>query len=324
MPRPPRVHFPGALYHVIARGNRGQAIFRSDRDRRHLLASLDKVWQQNRFRLYAFVLMTNHLHLLIEVERSPLAKIMQSLLYRHSSYFNRTHKTRGHLFQGRYRAILCDRDAYLLELVRYLHLNPVRAGLVPRLDEYAWSSHPAYLGRERWPFLSTESVLGQFGKQRGVARARYRKFLEEAAGQGPRPDLYAVVDGRFLGEESFVIDARRHQRVDGETRPAIHISLEDLLSEVVQHCGIRSAPIHGSEKRRELVSARRIVALLAVEMGGYTQRQVASFLRCNPASVSTGMQELKAILGRDMVLARQVDGLKEKLRRDRRSKKRSG
>jgi hypothetical protein len=169
-----------------------------------------------------------------------------------------------------------------------------------------------------------ESVLGQFGEQRGVARARYRKFVEEAAGQGPRPDLYAVVDGRFLGKESFVLDAGRHRREDGETRPAIHISLEDLLSEVVQHCGITSSPVHGSEKRRELVLARRMVALLAVEMGGYTQRQAASFLRCNPASVSSGIQELKAILGRDMVLARQVDGLKEKLRRDRSSKKRHG
>lgn len=323
MPRPPRVHFPGALYHVIARGNRGQAIFRSDRDRRHLVDSLDKVWQKNRFRLYAFVFMTNHLHLLIEVARSPLAKIMQSLLYRHSSYFNRTHKTRGHLFQGRYRAILCDRDAYLLELVRYLHLNPVRAGLVARPEDYAWSSHRAYLGRARWPFLSVELVLAQFGEQGRAARARYRKFVEDAGEQGPRPDLYAVMDGRFLGDESFVSDARRHQHEDGDPRPAIHISLEDLLAEVVRDSDIASAHIQGSEKRRELVLARRIVALLAVEVGGYTQRQVAGFLRCNPASVSTGIQELKGILARDKALAKQVDGLMQKLQKDRRPKRRS-
>lgn len=267
--------------------------------------------------------MTNHLHLLIEVGKRPLAKIMQSLLYRHSSYFNRTYKTRGHLFQARYRAILCDRDAYLLELVRYLHLNPVRAGLVARPEDYPWSSHPAYLGKARWPFLSVEPVLGQFGEQRGAIRARYRKFVEEVIRQGPRPDLYAVTDGRFLGDESFVADARRHQREERETRPAMQISLEELLSTVAQHCGVISAHLRGSEKTRRLVQARRIVAVLAVELGGYTQRQVANFLRCDPASVSSGIRDLRTILERDVALTRKVEGLKEQVRRDRRFKRRS-
>jgi len=321
MPRPPRVHFPGALYHVIARGNQGQTIFKSDRDRQHLLASLNKVWQQYRFRLYAFVLMTNHLHLLIEVGSVPLAKIMQSLLYRHSSYFNKTYKKRGHLFQGRHRAILCDRDTYLLELVRYLHLNPVRAGLVTSPDDYPWSSHIGYLGKARWPFLRAESVLGQFGEQRNAARVRYRNFIDEAAGQRARPDLYAAVDGQFLGGESFVTEARRHQREQEEIRPAIQISLEDLLSAVARHCGVAPAFLSGSEKTRAFVLARRMVALLAVEMGGYTQRQVTNFLRSDPTSVSTGIRDLRVILEKDATLARRVDGLREALRRNLRFKR---
>lgn len=320
MPRPPRVHFPGALYHVFARGNHGQAIFKSDRDRQHLLASLDKVWRQYRFRLYAFVLMVNHLHLLIEVQNTPLAKVMQSLLYRHSSYFNRRYKTRGHLFQGRYRAILCDREPYLLELVRYLHLNPVRAGLVATPDHYRWSSHRAYLGEESWPFLSLETVLGQFADRARIACARYRRFIQEGIRQGRRPDLYAIADGRFLGDESFIIETRRHGQRAGEIPPPVQIAPGDLTSTVARHWGVPPTRLPGSEKTREVVLVKRVVALLAVEVGGYTQRQVADFLACGPASVSAGIRQLREHLQEDATLARRVDGLRQELRRDRRIK----
>ena len=126
MARKPRIHFPGALYHVIARGNRRQGIFRDDKDLQRFLTYLSDVKSRFPFRLYAYGLMKNHLHLLIEVDEVPLSRIMHSLLFGYAGYFNRRYGEAGHLFQGRYKAIVCDKDAYLLELVRYIHLNPVR------------------------------------------------------------------------------------------------------------------------------------------------------------------------------------------------------
>ena len=135
MARKPRIHFPGALYHVITRGNRRQGIFLDEKDLQRFLTYLSDCKNRFPFRLYAYALMKNHLHLLIEVEENPLSRIMQSLLFGYARYFNRRYGEVGHLFQGRYKAILCDKDAYLLELVRYIHLNPVRAKIVREPEE---------------------------------------------------------------------------------------------------------------------------------------------------------------------------------------------
>lgn len=147
MARKPRVHFPGALYHVISRGNQRQQIFRSASDRSHYLQLLSRFHSRYGFRLYAYVLMGNHVHLLLETGPTPLSKIMQGLQQAYALYFNHKYRLVGHLFQGRYKALLCDRDSYLLELVRYLHLNPVRSMLVKDPSLYPWSSHGAYLGK---------------------------------------------------------------------------------------------------------------------------------------------------------------------------------
>ena len=127
MARKPRVQFPSAFYHVIARGNQRQDIFLSDEDYKNYLGFAAHYHERYDFTLYAYVLMTNHLHMLIEIGKTNLSKIMQVLQFRYSRYFNDKYGKVGHLFQGRYKAILCQKDAYLLELVRYLHLNPVRA-----------------------------------------------------------------------------------------------------------------------------------------------------------------------------------------------------
>ena len=149
MARRPRVHFPGALYHVISRGNQRQRIYKDDEDCRRFQALLGEVVKRHSITLYAYVLMPNHFHLLLEVGRTPLSKAMQSLLYRYTRHFNQHYRKIGHLFQGRYRAILCDRDNYLMELIRYLHLNPVRAGLISDPSRYQWSSHREYLRGEQ-------------------------------------------------------------------------------------------------------------------------------------------------------------------------------
>ncbi len=170
MARKPRVEFSGALYHVICRGNQRQVIFRNDADRKYYLDSLERYRQWYGFKVYAYVLMSNHVHMLLETGGMPLSRIMQGLQLRYTGYFNRKYNKVGHLFQGRYKAILCDRDAYLLELVRYLHLNPQRMRSPMQAATYRWSSHGAYLGKGNIVTIETVPVLREFAKSVGKAR----------------------------------------------------------------------------------------------------------------------------------------------------------
>ena len=149
MARRPRVHFPGALYHVIARGNQRQDIFLAEEDFKTYLSYLSEYKSKYSFYVYAFALMRNHVHLLVEVKDTSLSRIMQVLQFRYTRCFNKRYRKVGHLFQGRYRAILCDKDQYLLELTRYIHLNPVRAGIVEVPEKYPWTGHLSYLGKEK-------------------------------------------------------------------------------------------------------------------------------------------------------------------------------
>src|SRR6266545_5978337 len=170
MARKPRVEFEGAFYHVIVRGNQRQKIFRDDRDRLYYLERVEHYRQRYRFKIYAYVLMSNHVHLLLETSKTPLSKILQGIQFTYTQYYNRRYRTVGHLFQGRYKAILCDRDAYLLELVRYIHLNPARMKHPQNPWTYRWSSHRAYVGEHAPITIQTTSVLKQFGSNASVAR----------------------------------------------------------------------------------------------------------------------------------------------------------
>jgi putative transposase len=199
MPRHPRVHAEGLLYHVMARGNDGQKIFLGENDYQAFIEALRTVRQRYPFCLYAYVLMPNHFHLLLEVHRFPTARILQSLLTGYARRFNKIHRRRGHLFEGRYKAIVCDRDSYLLELVRYIHLNPVRAKIVKRPGEWQWSGHGEYLGKEKRGLIDSGPVMGQ----RRTA-ARYEAFIRDGAKVNYRAEWHPGDGAPFLGPERFV------------------------------------------------------------------------------------------------------------------------
>ena len=186
MARKPRVEYPGAFYHVICRGNQRQVIFRSDADRQYYLERLEKYRQRYGFSVYAYVLMSNHVLLLLETGRFPLSKIMQGLQFTYTGYYNRRYHKVGHLFQGRYKAILCDRQAYLLELVRYLHLNPGRLRSPIDPWRYRWSSHAVYLGKDSLVKIKSAAVLGELAESVGQARRAYLRFMAEGKGLGTR------------------------------------------------------------------------------------------------------------------------------------------
>src|SRR3972149_4602146 len=176
MARKPRIEFPGAFYHVVSRGNQRQNIFHDKSDHLAYLNRLEHYRKKYRVTVYAFILMSNHVHLLVEIKDAPLSKFMQGLQFTYTQYYNRKYSKVGHLFQGRYKAILCDRDSYLLELVRYLHLNPAR--LRHPLDpwRYRWSSHGAYVGKD------SPVDVGVFGSAVGYDE---REGAWEAIAPGP-------------------------------------------------------------------------------------------------------------------------------------------
>ncbi len=156
MARKPRLYIPGALYHVMVRGNDGQSLFNDHEDRRHFQNLVAEGINKYDHRIHAYCLMDNHVHFLIQIGQTPLSKVMQNLAFRYTRWMNWRHHRIGHLFQGRFRAILCDANTYLLELVRYIHLNPVRAGLTDVPEKYPWSGHSAYLGMTVVPWLTSD------------------------------------------------------------------------------------------------------------------------------------------------------------------------
>ena len=205
MARPLRIEFPGAFYHVINRGNAGEDIFKSDRDREKFLEYLETGTERFALRIHTYCLMTNHYHLLVETPQANLGQAVKWINVSYATYFNRKRQRKGHLFQGRYKAILVDADAYLKQLSRYIHLNPLRARMVKRLDAYPWSSYRAFIGQTPAPeWLQTGWLLSLFGKQRKRAAGNYRRFVEEATGdslENPDKDL---AGGFLLGSPAFV------------------------------------------------------------------------------------------------------------------------
>lgn len=184
MARPLRIEFAGALYHITARGNARENIFVDDTDRENFLSLLLQTCQRHHWLCHAYCLMSNHYHLLIETQSATLSSGMKLLNGSYTQTFNRCHRRVGHVFQGRFKAILVERDAHLLELARYIVLNPVRAGMVRSANDWRWSSYRATAGlADAAEFLITDCVLGNFGRRRSTAQEAYRRFVAEGKTQ---------------------------------------------------------------------------------------------------------------------------------------------
>jgi REP element-mobilizing transposase RayT len=216
-----RIEYPGAFYHVASRGNERKDIFVNAGDREHFLSCLESATIRHGAQIHVYCLMSNHYHLLVETPHGNLSRIMKHVNGAYTAYFNVKRRRAGHLFQGRYKAILVDKDEYAKELSRYIHLNPVRAAIVAKPDEYPWSSYRAYAGAASAPrWLHRELILSFFGTDERTSRMRYRDFVEGEAGrQCPNP-FENVTASTLLGPEPFVEWVRekfiRHARVSRE------------------------------------------------------------------------------------------------------------
>ncbi len=215
MARPLRVEYEGAFYHITARGNEKASVFRDNRDYDRFLDLLGRMHERYGILVHAYVLMTNHYHLLMETPRGNLVATMHDLNTAYTNYFNRKYERVGHLLQGRYRSILVEKDAYLLELSRYIHLNPVRARIVRFLEQYPWSSYGAYKSsKTSQEWLFTREILGQMDGNVRKARKGYRQFVEQGLKEDLPDPLREVISGIVLGGARFWQEAKeRFQEV---------------------------------------------------------------------------------------------------------------
>ena len=282
MGRKPRLHVPGGVYHVMLRGNGGQDIFFTDEDRLYFYGLIEEGVGRFGHRIHGFCLMGNHVHLVVQVAETPLAKIVQNLSFRYTRWVHRQQRKGGHLFQGRYQAILVDADAYLLGLVRYVPLNPVRAGLVKRPEAYRWSGHRAYLGLEALPWLSTEPVLGQFAKRLATCRQRYAAFVAAGMDEGHRDDFHhGADDSRILADDDFTARV-----LDPPPTVGPPPTLEAILAQVCHHYALRTEDLTGPSRARHVSQARGVVGWLARATGAANLVEVGARLHRDPTTLS--------------------------------------
>ncbi|MBI4517048.1 MAG: transposase [Deltaproteobacteria bacterium] len=299
MARALRIAFPGACYHVTARGNERKAIFRDDHDRKQFLARLQAVVERYRVVVYAYVLMRNHYHLLVETPEGNLSEALRQLNAVYTQDFNRRSRRVGHLFQGRYKAILVDKESYLVELSRYIHLNPVRVGEVADPAQFRWSSAAAYVGRQpAASWLSVEGVLKQFGRRRSVAQRAYRQFLRDGVGQGRAAPWDAVVGQTLLGEVGWV--ERMRQRVSKrgmglEVAHGAQLRARPALSVVVTQV-VRATKVPRQEiVRRGGGWARALAMWLVWELCGLRQREVGAAFGVGHFAVSKAIRRAQRL-----------------------------
>ncbi len=290
MARKPRIDFEGAFYHVITRGNQKQKIFMGEEDYRKYLEILFRYKSQYKFYLYAYVLMKNHVHLLIERGEVPLSRILQGINQSYTIYFNKRYKTVGHLFQGRYKAILCDRDAYLLSLIKYIHLNPVKGEAVKWPENYKWSSHRNYAERVKDNVVDTDQVLRMFSEDNSRARKLYRAYMGDGI-KVKKEDIYMTVEQRILGDERFVEEVSKKTEDSIEKRRREHeYSLEEIAKMIEKIFGITVRQLREKSKDRGIMSGRKLMSLVAKEYG-YKGREIANYIKRDAVVVTRYLKE---------------------------------
>jgi len=320
MPRKKRLSVPGALHHVMARGIEGRDIFRDYEERAIFLHLLTKGIEDTGFLCYAWALMGNHYHLLLRANEKPLSALMRRLNSTYARYYCKKYKRRGYLFQDRFKSIATQDQGYIEELVRYVHLNPIRAGVcktMAQLDSYEWCGHSMLVGAHRYPFQNTADVLGKFARDTGTARKRYRRFMEEGLESHNGEPLIAMVRRSNAGEENihdygcwvignreFVVNAFKN---DKERRSRIAEyrrlgwDLKRLGEYVAAQMGIEEPDIRCRGRQNTRAESRKLLAYLGNRMLGYAVSDIARYLGTSGPAVSKSLDEGKQIATRKRV-----------------------
>lgn len=322
MPRQARLDAPGTLHHVMIRGIERSPIFKDDQDRQDFISRAGRVAQETGTRILAWVLMRNHVHLLFFSGPTGISKFMRRLLTGYALRYNRRHRRNGHLFQNRYKSIICEEGTYLLELVRYIHLNPLRAAVVKsmeELDQYPWSGHRVLLGKGKNDWQEREYVLQQFHEKEGKALRAYRRFMEEGKDQGRRPELvggglvrslggWSQVlplggsreriehDGRILGSGDFVAEiireaekkVRRYLRVS-----EVKSSIDKAIKEICRKEGVGEQGLRMGVRTRRYSGVRAKIAYHLSHELGISRAEIARQLGVCTSAIAKAIQNLE-------------------------------
>ena len=318
MPRRSRIDAAGALHHIMVRGIERGVVFQNDTDRDHFVERLKEILNDTKTICYAWALIPNHFHLLLRTGPVPISTVMRRLLTGYALWYNRKHRRHGHVFQNRFKSILCQEDTYLLELVRYIHLNPIRARLVENLDDlgrYPYCGHGVLMGKVNNPWQDTDWVLAMFGKNIDSARQAYRAFVEKGISRGRRLDLsggglqrsaggwervkalreekvYQKNDERILGDGDFVRGVLASAEETMEKRYALRsrgLDLEGVAFRVSEVLGLKPEEVWAAGKYRRIVEARSLLCYWAVRELGVPMSSLARKLGISIPSISNSV-----------------------------------
>jgi REP element-mobilizing transposase RayT len=324
MPRGFRIDAAGAVQHIMVRGIERAKIFKRDTDRDRFVQRLSDILDDTKTACYAWSLMPNRFHLLLRTGETPISNVMRRLLTGYAIEFNRRHRRTGHLFQNRFKSVLCQEDAYLLELVRYIHLNPIRAGIVKNLDElgcYPYSGHSFLMGTLTNTWQEIDGILIMFGKRRSSARQAYRSFVEKGIEQGRRPELaggglirsaggwealkslrrekaYQRSDERILGDGDFVNRVLAEAREALEKRHALRakgIDLDKIVYRVSELMGVKPEDVWAKGKYPRIVDARGLFCYWAVRELGVSMADMARQLGLSIPAISKSVRRGQVI-----------------------------
>lgn len=311
MARPLRIAYPGAFYHVTSRGNEKKDVFKSRRDREKFIEYLASAKQRYEAVIHAYCLMSNHYHLLIETPAGNLSQIMQHINSAYTTYFNIKRKRAGHLFQGRYKAILVEADEYATELSRYIHLNPVRAGMVPKPEDFPWSSYRSYVGQDNGPeWLKKEFIHGYFDKKIADARRKYRSFVEEIIGAEYESPLKGTFGTAILGTTGFVEMVTATHLVTREVErdvPALRQFTARPTLEKIQ--AAVNTVINSDEKL-----ARQACMYLCHRHSGEKLRAIGELFGVRESAVTEASRLFPRKMQKDETLGEVIDRIKEILK----------
>ena len=312
MARPIRIEYPGAVYHVITRGNNRQSVFKDERDRSTYLEKLFIYCEQKEVEVLCYCLLTNHVHLLLETPKGNLSKLMQPLQTSYTVYFNKRHRHTGHVFEQRYKAFLVDKDNYLLQVSRYIHLNPVAARVVDRPQDYRWSSYHGYVKGKGAAGLNRDLVLGQF-EGRGRKRAwGYRDFVEGGLKRKEQWSQFPIIKKAFVGDEEFVEQARK--KVKREPTIEGHYGLGSIVQVVCKVTGLERDELRRAAREERVQRGREVLMYVARRYSDAGLREISGFLGAKELSTVThGVRRAEIRLKEEQGFRRQVEEVLKKL-----------
>ena len=323
MPRQARLDIPGALHHIMVRGINKANIFDDDEDKARFLERLGQNVIEGKCSVYAWVLMDNHVHILFKSGKHGISAVMRKILTWYAQYYNRRHKRSGHLFENRYKSILCDEDNYLLALVRYIHLNPLRANIVKtieELDRYPFCGHRTIIGKAKHSWMDADYVLLQFGSTRRKGLAGYRKYMREGVGLGRQAELTGGGLLRSLGGWSQVIARRRSgNKEEGDERilgsgDFVHailketeerelrqlklkrsgVTIQKIIDEECKKAGISPQEVMNGVRRRAVSRLRAVIASRGRAELGLSSAEIARHLGVAASSISRLVERMES------------------------------